>query len=154
LIATGWSKCVLEINNQRIELHASYLSDALGDLSLAIYNIISGEDYAKAIFTKEPGEYRWVLQRINDRIINLKIIKYHDYCLNLPDEDGILVFEARINLLEFVNAFLEGVEKTIDKYGIKGYKEIWDLYDFPLETIEKIKESGSKKEVMENRGQE
>ena len=74
------------------------------------------------------------------KIINLTIIKYHDYCLNLPDEDGVVIFEERMDLMEFVNAFLEGITKLIDKHGVNGYREIWHLHDFPFEIIEKIKQ--------------
>ena len=67
LVSTGWSKCILETENQKIELYASYLSDALGDLSFAIHETLSGEEYSRATFTEEPGEYRWVFKRVNDK---------------------------------------------------------------------------------------
>lgn len=139
LVGTGWAECTLEVKNKKVKITASYLSDALGDLSMAIYKALCGEKDSRAIFTDEPGEYRWIFKKANEKITELKIIKYIDYDLNLPDEDGVVIFEENIDLLEFSNAFVEEVSKLIERYGLDGYRETWHLYDYPQKTIDKIR---------------
>ena len=139
LVGTGWSKCVLEIKNKKIITTASYLDDALGNLSDAIYQALCGKKYSKAIFTEEPGEYRWVFEKINNEITNLKIIEYDDLWLNLPDKDGTIIFETEISIIEFSKAFINGVTNLFNKYGMEGYKKTWIEHNFPQRTIEKIK---------------
>ena len=66
LVGVGWAECTLEVKNKKVKTTASYLSDALGDLSMAIYRALCGDKYAKAEFTEEPGEYRWVFKRVDE----------------------------------------------------------------------------------------
>lgn len=58
LIASGWAQFDLTINQQRIQLFASYLHDALTDLLQAILTLLNGKQTAKAYIIDEPNEYR------------------------------------------------------------------------------------------------
>ena len=49
------------------------------------------------------------------------------------------IFNEQIDLYEFSNAFVKGVSELIERYGADGYREIWYLYDYPQETIDKIR---------------
>ncbi|MDM8557363.1 hypothetical protein [Candidatus Parabeggiatoa sp. HSG14] len=113
LVGTGWSKCVLETDKGSVTTTASYLDDALGNLCKALYEIICGKEYSQAIFTEEPGEYRWVFKKINNDSMKLQILEYDDLWLGLPDEDGKLIYEDKFKIKRFVQAFIRGINRLL-----------------------------------------
>jgi hypothetical protein len=65
LTGHGWSECMIRVDERTVTVTASYLSDALGSLSDAVLAVLLGSRTAKASFDEEPGEYRWVLDRVS-----------------------------------------------------------------------------------------
>lgn len=140
LTGIGWSQCRLETAKGSIITTASYLDDALGDLCEAILSINNGSEYSRAIFTEEPGEFRWVFKRIDSKTVNLQILWYDDLWLNKPDKDGKILFEDNLLIIEFMKAFVNGITTLLNQYTLEEYYEKWVEYEFPKETFKKIKD--------------
>jgi hypothetical protein len=60
LIGSGWVKCTIRVDDAGATITASYRSDALHDLALALVASLRGRSHATASFTEEPGEHRWI----------------------------------------------------------------------------------------------
>lgn len=139
LIGTGWSECLVEIDGQRAELTASYLSDALGGLLRAVANLLRGVDDNSVSFDEEPGEYRWRLTRAGPEELRVRVLWFDEMWGNKPDEAGKVVFDARCRLRTFAGAVLSAAQHISDEYGTEGYRERWARHDFPLERLEEIR---------------
>lgn len=77
LTGTGWAEARVAEGSNWIRLPASYLSDALGEVLLAIAELQDGEESSVASWEEEPGEYRWVFSR-NDEDVSLQVLAYKD----------------------------------------------------------------------------
>jgi len=118
LIGTGWAECSLQTKNSAVIITASYLDDALDNLSRAIRAILKGANYSNAIFTEEPGEYRWVFNVLDENKLRIRIVEYDDLWLGLPDEDGKIIFEDIVEKNLFICKFLSEIDILIDTYGM------------------------------------
>ena len=86
-----------------------------------IYEVPYKENGTKAYFQYLMKDYT----QMNTNVI--KVFKTH-YKEN-----------EQIDLYEFSDAFVKGMSELIDKYSVDGYREIWHLYEYPQETIDKIR---------------
>jgi hypothetical protein len=133
LDGTGWSECTLINGEEKCELTASYLSDALRNLVLAATAVASGFTRVSFGFDEEPGEYRWVISspRLNE--IELEILSFDELWGGKPDPEGKSLFKARCLPEDFavavaVQAAAHGV---LERYGDAGYMKLWHEHPFP-----------------------
>ena len=140
LTGTGWARARLAHGSEEIELPASYLSDALGEVLGAVAEIQEGEQSAAASWELEPGEYRWLFSRTNGEI-NLQVLAFRDAYPRLPDADGSVVFAATCPVGEMARAFAEGARTVLNLEGEDGYRQKWVEHSFPTSLLE-IVESG------------
>lgn len=130
LVGTGWAAARLTDAESAVEVTASYLEDALGDLLLAVWCIGTGDAEARASWAEEPGEYRWVFQREDDRV-RLEILAFEELYGNRPDSHGASVFVTEQPLGVVLDAFLRGAETVLAEWGEVAYRERWVDHDFP-----------------------
>ena len=120
-----------------VELTASYLSDALGDLLLAVWMLTEGEVDARCSWDEEPGEYRWLLHRDGDDV-DLRVLCFDELWRNRPDDEGRTVFSTRVHLRPLVEAVAGAAATVQQTYGHDGYRTKWVDHDFPAETLDRL----------------
>ncbi len=141
LVGTGWAECKVTDENKQVTVTASYLSDALGALSEAVLNMMTGVHETRASFDEEPGEYRWVFTRQNDSDdkVHLQIIEFTELWSGKPDEDGAVIFESSCSADQLGKAMVTCLDAVKDIYGDAGYKEKWVEHEFPSKTHAQLK---------------
>lgn len=139
LVGTGWSTCVVRDDDKWVELTASYLSDALGNLAATAVILAQGADEARFSFDEEPGEYRWVIHG-RGRDVRVRILAFKKLWGNEPDEVGEEVFATTCDRMVFGRAVLRALERVLEKFGSEGYKEKWVDADFPHREFAELEE--------------
>ena len=139
LTGMGWAECTLDIGTGPVTAMASYLSDALGDLSRAILTLLQGASSARTFFEEEPGEYRWLLERIGPDV-RIQLLWFDD--LNeAPDSEGEVLVDGRCSLYEFATAVALELRRLYRRYGEQGYLEEWAAHPFPTSEMRQIEEA-------------
>lgn len=118
-----------------VALSASYLSDALGELLLAIACLQEGAEEAECFWEEEPGEYRWLFRRDGDSVV-LTVVAFDDCWPHLPIEDGEVVFTTRASLKDIATAVVTGCRAVLDDWGEEGYLKKWVEQPFPTELVD------------------
>lgn len=127
----GWSACTVEVDGRTIELTASYLSDALGNLVLAAVAIASGFQAATFEFAEEPGEYRWVLEAKENNVLRLRILEFPQLWHFERNENGKLLVDVLTTTLDFAKSVHFAASDVLQEFGLKRYREHWVNHDFP-----------------------
>jgi hypothetical protein len=137
LVGTGWASATIAHGGATAELTASYLSDALGVLLLAVEEALSGAEEARCSWDEEPGEYRWIFK--SDGVdVDLEIKWFDALWGDEPDENGRSVFAVSVALREAAVCFAGSAQAVLDKHGTAGYLEKWLDFPFPAETLSRI----------------
>jgi hypothetical protein len=141
LVGTGWSSCVVEYEGFRIELSASYLSDALGNLVRAALAAASGFRTVEFGFDEEPGEYRWVLEATENNILRFRLLEFQELWGYKPNAEGRLMLDASTTPLAFAKAVHACATEALREHGEKGYAEKWAEHPFPTRELELLEEA-------------
>lgn len=141
LTGRGWSECIVEINDRRITVTASYLSDALADLLDAVASIARGANEARAKFEEEPGEYRWIFTRLPPDKLRICILWFGNTFSTKLDTEGEKVFEIECRLRTFAGAILSASQRVLEVNRIEGYKQKWVNHKFPIQLQAKLKKA-------------
>ena len=131
LTGAGWSACTLEARSAHIELSASYLSDALGNMLLSATAIASGFRTTEFGFDEEPGEYRWVVETLENNVTTLRILEFQELWGYKPNDAGRQIFEASTTPVQYAKAVHACASRVLEEYGLKGYTERWTEHPFP-----------------------
>jgi len=140
LTGTGWAECEVEVGDQRVVATASYLSDALDELCRAVVELLRGEPSSRAAFDEEPGEYRWLFDRVAEDRVRVRVLEFRELWGNRPDAEGQLVFDAECRLRTFAGALLSELQRLLRSYGEAGYKEKWAEHGFPSRRIDQLRD--------------
>ncbi|MBA9029458.1 hypothetical protein [Peribacillus huizhouensis] len=146
LNGSGWAEGFIEVNSQRCEFNPSYLTNALGDLLDSLVELLTYEpNPKKKIFNtvffdwnEEPTGLEWVLTRLEDEKVSLFIKSFDDIDLK-KDEQGTVVINTICTLSELITEITKEVDNLLTKHGIVGYRETWEMHDFPLSSYLKLK---------------
>lgn len=141
LVGSGWSECIIETAEIRVELSASYLSDALGNLVLSAAAIGSGFHAAEFGFDEEPGEYRWSVQLVENNLVRLRVLEFQELWGCRPTEEGKLLVDISCTPLAYAQAVEACASAVLKEYGLKGYAERWDQHPFPSEALQLLQSS-------------
>jgi hypothetical protein len=125
LVGTGWSTCVVEVGDKRVELSASDLSDALANLLVFALTMASGFHSSSFGFDEEPGEYRWVAEAIDVNRIRLRILSFDALWSHKQDSEGKVLVELELSPLVLAQVVYAAAEAVLEKYGADGYAEKW-----------------------------
>lgn len=141
LTGAGWAEAIISAEDHRVQMTASYLSDALGDLTQAIVDLFDGEQTVSTFFMDEPGEHRMSIMKIDGGSVLIEIDRFNDWLSWELDEEknGERVFAAEVELIELASKIEDSLERIFAKFGIDGYKEKWIEHDFPIANQEKLK---------------
>ena len=137
LAGTGWSEARISYGQAFADLSASYLSDALGDLLAALMLLNDGATVARVSWEEEPGEFRWIFQRVSDEAIDVVVLWFDDDD-GLPDDRGTVVFETRTSSIELTSAIAAGARQLLDEIGEVEYERQWVEHAFPTESLRKL----------------
>lgn len=138
LVGTGWASATFSIDDDRAELSASYLADALGGLLAAVRRLIQGEPLTWTAWEEEPGEYRWDFVRIGDEV-EVQILAYSDQDWARPkDEVGVVMIAGTVSLAALVTAIAAGARGVLDEHGPDDYLKRWVEHPFPLTDLEAL----------------
>ncbi len=139
LIGRGWSEATIAKGDQTVTLYASYLSDAIGDLTEALVAILRSADRMTVAWADEPGEYRWILEKEASRL-QIKILRFEETFSRRRDEAGELVFESECELSRFAAQLRGQLRQILNELGADGYKAQWVNHDFPMSAYQQLVE--------------
>lgn len=139
LVGAGWSRCVIQVDDQKVEVTASYLSDALDGLAMLAVAILQGHPSPRCSFAEEPGEYRWIADRISADRIRLRILEFAALWGNEPDERGKVLLDAECRIRTFAGAVLSELQRLKREVGPAEYARQWVNYAFPSERIDQLR---------------
>ncbi|NOU64098.1 hypothetical protein GC096_08685 [Paenibacillus sp. LMG 31461] len=157
LNSIGWANVELEIDDVRVYIRPSYLSEPLVDLVRAVESLIPecvepDEVKNMVIFSwdSEPAIHRWNLEIKENGKLRIKIDVFKDGIETLP-------FETRIDkeciFNDFIHEIVLTLEAILSEHGIVGYRKQWYGNEFPISSFMQLKHylsSKSKFPIMIN----
>jgi hypothetical protein len=143
LTGAGWAECRIELNSQKCNFTAGYLTNALGDLLQALLNInpfYTEEVYAdygsNFFWDAEPNGTELHLRYLGDDKMFIKATSFEDVG---DAENPIVELKTDCSYDKFLCEVINEVEQILNEYGIVGYKKMWIEHDFPLSTFLQLK---------------
>jgi hypothetical protein len=123
-----------------VDLTASYLSDALGNLIDAVAELLrKGVRESRCSWDEEPGEYRWIFTR-DRRTIHVRILAFNELHGDEPDDQGRLLFET-VQPVEVVGqAVVDCATAVLERHGECEYREKWVEHPFPFAQLQLLKD--------------
>jgi hypothetical protein len=138
LFGRGWARVSVEIEGRTIELIASYLSDALGDMTAGAIALMHGESEVRFSFQDEPGEYRWIFTSDGEEGLRLTILSFEDCFAPPSDRAGTVILEGSTARWEFASEVAGVLDRIVDSIGVVAYEAEW-CGSFPLLDREELK---------------
>jgi hypothetical protein len=137
----GWSTATVSDGERTIALTASYLSDALGDLTRAVIALLQGAEQATLTWDEEPGVVDWRFERQGDDV-DVRIALFDGWgsyygSRGQPVEPP---FSVRCTLSRLAGEVLDELWRIYETFGVDGYKERWSLHAFPLQEYERLRQ--------------
>lgn len=139
LNTVGWASCEVAIASSSATITASYLGHALEELVEAACLIMSGEPRSEAHFWEEPGEYRWVIDRIGESC-RVRIIEFDKLWSSDPIEAGRVLIDEICDFAAFGKAVLRAADRVLDEHGLAGYAALWGEGEFPIVSVGRLRE--------------
>ena len=141
LTGKGWAECFLQIGGASSTITASYLSDPVSDLIVASEQLLQGAVEQRVSFLEEPGEFRLILSPETPSLLHVRVLSFTDSHPHRPDSAGSIIFDSQCDLLRFARAVSRTFQSVLDLHGVVGYKELWSTSDFPLSSLQSLKQS-------------
>lgn len=143
---TGWAEATFSNDHQSVSFDVSYLSDPLYDLYEALYRLTLNQSEKELIvFADEPGEHTLILTRQDYLNISIKVFKNDEWeklttvtVKKIGNKE--LIYSDTDNLLNFVRMICDGTDNLLRKWTLSDYKRLWHLYEFPIESFNKIRQ--------------
>lgn len=132
---------MVESDGARLQMTASYLDDALGDLLNALVTLANGGTSAMCLWTQEPGGWRWSFYRPNETKVEVTI-GFREDVLAVPwgpPETDEPRFHTCMPLVELVQAVVDGSQRCLDAFGAEGFARQWIESPFPALQVESLK---------------
>jgi hypothetical protein len=138
----GWAACDVELGEQKVVATASYLDDTFGQLVSATLLLRQGAHMSCVSFPEEPGEYRWVFEKIpcESGGVRIRIWVFPELWSYLPESEGEKILDGVVEAKLFFRSMLSMIENVYAEYGEQGYKEKWngDEMPFPMELYNEL----------------
>ena len=133
----GWASATVGGRGFSVDVTASYLRDALGDLVRAMESLLQGGTDARCSWEEEPGEYRWIFT--SDGIaVSLGILQLPDNFPTLDDAEGIEIFRTSASLSDLASDFANEAQRVLDQYCKAGNLRHWWRHPFPTELLREV----------------
>ncbi len=139
-LRVGWLTTGVSDETQEVTLVASYLSDALSDLLDVILALLEGAEEGACAWMQEPGEFHWLFTRKEEKVL-LRLVWFDDNLDgDFPKEAGRILLLTECNLQSIATEFYFALSHLLDTIGLEGYKQHWNLYEFPHHTYKELGE--------------
>lgn len=140
LDTAGWADATLADGARHVDLTASFLSDALGDLTRAVVTLLQGADYVVFAWLSEPGVAEWRVDR-HDEDIDITITLFDDWVAYRAGRARRVgqPFTTQCPLVRLANEVLDELWQLRQTVGLDGYKQRWKAHDFPLTEYKQLK---------------
>ena len=135
----GWSTATVSDGEHTLTLNASYLSDALGDLTRAVIALLRGAEQAVLLWHEEPGVVEWRFERRGDDV-NVYVTQFDDWnrYRSFRARQVEPSFRVQCPLSRLAAEVLDELWHIYEAVGIDGYKERWEKHAFPLEEYREL----------------
>ncbi|WP_216827457.1 hypothetical protein [Alkalihalobacterium elongatum] len=150
LSGTGWATCNLEINRQKLEFTASYVTNCLDDFLVALMQInpdcvpsLELKKVSSCQWDGEPDGVVWTFELKKERVLSLKAEYFDD--LSMKNKPEIWI-NTECLYDDFLKCVIREVDLLVKRQGIVGYRTDWDDCDFTLSTFLRLKHSIVSKE--------
>ena len=141
----GWATCIVEINGQKLEYTASYLSDCLSDFlrSLMLLNslCVPKDEVRRETECQWEGEPDGIVWSFELKEKNLLTIEATYYENAFIEDQTRTILKTECPYDEFIKTVIRELDALIKKHGLIGYREEWYDFDFPLTAFLKLKQS-------------
>ncbi|MFD4999673.1 hypothetical protein [Streptomyces buecherae] len=135
LAGSGWADCTVEDHQVKVELTASYISNAPEDFLTAVARLVAGEAATRAQFEAEPTVYRWIFYREGEdtwiRVLELRDGRDHD-------NKGNEIWLSQLGLDQLARAVIRCFDEVAKTYGESGYRGKWGEH-FPRTELEALR---------------
>lgn len=140
----GWATCIVEVNEQKLEFTASYLTDCLDDFLRSLMHLNSYCVPKDEVRTKtecewegEPEKIDWTFELKENNILKIKADYYQD---EFSKDNAKTLIKTEYQYDDFLMVVLKEIDALIKRHGLIGYREEWCDFDFPLTTFLKLKQ--------------
>ena len=140
LDTAGWADATITDGARRVDLTASFLSDALGDLARAVVALLRGANHVEVTWLSEPGVAEWRVDRDGENV-DITIILFDDWVAYRAGRARRVdqPFVAQCPLVRLAKEVLDELWQLLQSVGIDGYKQRWKKHDFPITEYEQLK---------------
>ncbi|MFV8828514.1 hypothetical protein [Alkalihalobacterium sp. APHAB7] len=142
---TGWATCSLELNSQKLEFTASYITNCLDDFLVALMELNSDcvpkrdvKKISSCQWDGEPDGIVWIFELKEKRQLSIKVEYYDELSFKNKAE---IWMDTECSYDEFLKCVIKEVDLLIKRQGIVGYRTDWDDCDFTLSTFLRLKHS-------------
>ncbi|MFE9768888.1 hypothetical protein ACFYPC_30970 [Streptomyces sp. NPDC005808] len=133
--AHGWADCVIEDDQAKAELTASYISSAPEEFLTAVARLVAGETEARAQFEAEPTAYRWIFYReaVDVWIRLLELRRGSDH-----DNRGTEIWSFQLPIDALARTVVRCFDEVSRTYGESAYRGKWGEH-FPRTELEALR---------------
>lgn len=130
-VRKGFLRFCLAIGLGRIELHASFFSNALDDVTGAVEATLRGHPGPRAVLADPPIEYRWLFDPEPERRVRVRVLEFPDYPSGQRDEEGRTLIDATCGMVALGEAVTSCLSKLEGTYGAEGFEDLTKM-DLPV----------------------
>ncbi len=139
LAGSGWANAQVSESGRSLEMSASYLSDALGDMAQAAVSLLTGARVVTFSFQDEPGEHQWILTRGEFDALYVRVIWFpKTFGSGNKADSGTEVFACDCAVMDFVGQVFSTLNAVHEDEGVEGYKRRWKNNDFPSKSYQEL----------------
>ncbi len=125
LTGPGSAKFSWETEGEKVEIHTSYLGNALDGLLLAALDLRLGSSATMAILLGEPGGHRIFFSGAEERVY-VQIVRFDDlFTVENRWKGGELRWHGRVPTTDVIDGVRKMAERVLDHYGSDGYSKLW-----------------------------
>lgn len=135
----GWAIVELCTRNFKIKFNASYLYDSFYSIIQASIDLLSGKNKVIIPFFSEPKEYQIVIEKVDDKYIELELRLYKKgELLNISStEDHESLFIGQTSMKSFIVNSFNSAKKILNENDMEEYFQKWGR-QFPLNEFNKL----------------
>ncbi|MDQ0170650.1 hypothetical protein [Paenibacillus tundrae] len=133
----GWLDIfITPTSGERIEIPASFLTDAIRDLVDKLIALRKGADDVEITIQTEPGEYRFWIKKHSLRYVQFEVYEMSDNFSSGAIHEGHRLMSEEVPMVRLYKLMYRELKKMKD-LGIDEYKKRWSG-DFPLSGFTQI----------------
>lgn len=135
LDGSGWANCTVEDQQAKVELTASYITNAPQEFLTAVARLVSGDTETRVQFEAEPTAFRWTFYRQGDdvwiRLLELRRGSDHD-------SKGTEIWSSHLHVDALARAVIRCFDEVVQTYDESGYRGKWGEH-FPRTELEALR---------------